>query len=41
MLDDVDHVGIATTDLDAEVERYRRAFGVEPVRRETVEDQGV
>jgi len=41
VLDDVDHVGIATNDLDAEVERYRRAFGVEPVHRGTVEDQGV
>jgi methylmalonyl-CoA/ethylmalonyl-CoA epimerase len=41
MLEDVDHVGIATNDLEAEVERYRRAFGVEPVHRETVEDQGV
>ncbi|MGH2674928.1 MAG: methylmalonyl-CoA epimerase [Actinomycetota bacterium] len=41
MLDDVDHVGIATNDLEAEVDRYRRAFGVEPVHRETVEGQGV
>lgn len=41
MIDDVDHVGIATSDLEAEVERYRRAFGVEPVHRETVESQGV
>lgn len=41
MLDDVDHVGIATLDLEAEVERYRRAFGIEPVHRETVESQGV
>ena len=41
MLDDVDHVGIATADLEAAVERYRSAFGIEPVHRETVEDQGV
>jgi methylmalonyl-CoA/ethylmalonyl-CoA epimerase len=41
VLDDIDHVGIATADLEAEVERYRRAFGVEPVHRETVEAQGV
>src|SRR5918996_228319 len=41
VLDDVDHVGIATFDLEAEVERYRRAFGMEPVHRETVEAQGV
>jgi methylmalonyl-CoA/ethylmalonyl-CoA epimerase len=41
MLDDIDHVGIAVRDLEASVERYRRAFGVEPVHRETVEHQGV
>ncbi len=40
-LTDVDHIGIAVTDLEAAVEHYRRAFGVEPVHRETVEDQGV
>jgi methylmalonyl-CoA/ethylmalonyl-CoA epimerase len=37
----IDHVGIAVEDLEAEVERYRRAFGLEPVHRETVESQGV
>lgn len=41
MLDDIDHVGIAVSDLEAAVEHYRSAFGVEPVHRETVEDQGV
>jgi methylmalonyl-CoA/ethylmalonyl-CoA epimerase len=41
MLDDIDHVGIAVRDLEGSVERYRRSFGVEPVHRETVEDQGV
>lgn len=41
MLTDVDHVGIAVLDLEAAVEHYRKAFGVEPVHRETVEDQGV
>ena len=41
MLDDVDHVGIAVSDLEAAVERYRTAFGIEPMHRETVEDQGV
>jgi methylmalonyl-CoA/ethylmalonyl-CoA epimerase len=41
MLDDVDHVGLAVTDLEAAVEHYRRAFGIEPVHRETLEDQGV
>ena len=41
MLDDVDHVGIAVADLEEAVEHYRRAFGIEPAHRETVEDQGV
>ncbi|MGZ4110343.1 MAG: methylmalonyl-CoA epimerase [Actinomycetota bacterium] len=38
---ELDHVGIAVDDLEAEVERYRRAFGIEPVHRETVAAQGV
>jgi methylmalonyl-CoA/ethylmalonyl-CoA epimerase len=38
---ELDHVGIAVDDLEAEVERYRRAFGIEPSHRETVESQGV
>jgi methylmalonyl-CoA/ethylmalonyl-CoA epimerase len=41
VLDDVDHVGIAVADLDAAVDHYRRAFGIEPDHRETLEDQGV
>ena len=41
LLTEVDHVGIAVTDLDAAVDEYRRAFRVEPVHRERVEDQGV
>lgn len=41
MLTDLDHVGIAVQDLDAAIERYRRAFGVEPAHRETVASQGV
>jgi methylmalonyl-CoA/ethylmalonyl-CoA epimerase len=41
VLRDIDHVGIATTDLEAAVDHYRATFGVEPVHRETVEDQGV
>jgi methylmalonyl-CoA/ethylmalonyl-CoA epimerase len=40
-LDDIDHVGIAVTDLEASVQRYRDAFGVEPSHRETIEEQGV
>jgi methylmalonyl-CoA/ethylmalonyl-CoA epimerase len=38
---DIDHVGIAVSDLDAAVEHYRRTLGIEPVHREVVEDQGV
>jgi methylmalonyl-CoA/ethylmalonyl-CoA epimerase len=38
---DIDHVGIAVEDLDASVELYRTALGVEPTHRERVEDQGV
>jgi methylmalonyl-CoA/ethylmalonyl-CoA epimerase len=41
MLDDVDHVGIAVTDLDAAVDHYRETFGIEPFHRETIEEQGV
>ncbi|HEV8572103.1 MAG TPA: methylmalonyl-CoA epimerase [Actinomycetota bacterium] len=41
MLEDIDHVGIAVLDLAATVERYRKAFGIEPVHWETVADQGV
>jgi methylmalonyl-CoA/ethylmalonyl-CoA epimerase len=41
VLDDIDHVGIAVQDLEAAVEHYRRAFGIEPAHRETVADQGV
>jgi methylmalonyl-CoA/ethylmalonyl-CoA epimerase len=41
VLQDIDHVGIATADLHAAVEHYRRAFRIEPDHRETVEDQGV
>jgi methylmalonyl-CoA/ethylmalonyl-CoA epimerase len=41
VLDDIDHVGIAVTDLEAAVAHYREAFGIDPVHRETVQDQGV
>lgn len=41
MLEDLDHVGIATENLEAAVDHYRKAFGIEPVHRERVEDQGV
>jgi methylmalonyl-CoA/ethylmalonyl-CoA epimerase len=38
---EIDHVGIAVRDLEAAVEEYRSAFGLEPVHRERVDDQGV
>jgi methylmalonyl-CoA/ethylmalonyl-CoA epimerase len=41
VLIDIDHVGIAVSDLEAAVQEYRAALGVEPVHRERVEDQGV
>ena len=40
-LTQIDHVGIAVADLDASVERYVRVFGLQPMHRERVEDQGV
>jgi methylmalonyl-CoA/ethylmalonyl-CoA epimerase len=38
---DIDHVGMAVSDLDASVAEYRRLFGIEPSHRERVDDQGV
>ena len=35
----IDHVGIAVTDLQAAVERYRSVLGVEPSHRERVDEQ--
>ena len=40
-LTDIDHVGIAVSDLEASVEQYSRLLGVEPNHRERVDDQGV
>lgn len=37
----IDHVGIAVPDLDAAVDFYRRAFGVQVVHEEINEEQGV
>ena len=37
----LDHVAIAVHDLDAAIDDYRRRYGVEPMYRETVEEQGV
>jgi methylmalonyl-CoA epimerase len=41
MLTEIDHVGVAVSDLDAAVRWYRRTLGAEPVHRERVESQGV
>jgi methylmalonyl-CoA epimerase len=41
LLLNLDHVGMAVRDLDAAIEEFRRRFGVEPISRETVVDQGV
>lgn len=40
-LTDIDHVGVAVSDLEAAVGEYRRLLGVEPSHRERIEDQGV
>lgn len=41
LLTDVDHVGIAVSDLARAVDEYRSAFGLEPAHRERVGEQGV
>ncbi len=37
----IDHVAVAVHDLDAALDAHRRQYGVEPISREVVEDQGV
>jgi len=37
----IDHVALAVVDLDASLETFRRQYGVEPLRREIVTEQGV
>ena len=37
----LDHVAIAVEDLDTAIDEYRRKYNVEPLYRETVEEQGV
>lgn len=37
----IDHVALAVADLDASLETFRRQYGVEPLRREIVTEQGV
>jgi methylmalonyl-CoA epimerase len=41
MLDRIDHVGVATEDLEAAIALYEGSFGMPVVHRETVESQGV
>ena len=40
-LTDIDHVGLAVSDLEASVADYSRLLGIEPTHRERVDDQGV
>jgi methylmalonyl-CoA/ethylmalonyl-CoA epimerase len=37
----LDHVGIAVKDLDAAIEGYLDRYGVEPIHRQVVAEQGV
>lgn len=41
MLDRIDHVGVATEDLDAAIALYEGSLGMPVAHRETVESQGV
>jgi methylmalonyl-CoA/ethylmalonyl-CoA epimerase len=41
MLTEIDHVAIAVKDLEAAIDYYRRAYGMEVVHREVVERDGV
>jgi methylmalonyl-CoA epimerase len=41
MLTEIDHIAIAVNDLDAAIDYYRRAYGVEVEHREVVEKDGV
>ena len=41
LLLNLDHVAVAVADLDEAIDRYRARYGVEPVYREIVEQQGV
>jgi methylmalonyl-CoA/ethylmalonyl-CoA epimerase len=40
-LTEIDHVAIAVRDLDGAVEYYRATYGVDPVHREVVDNDGV
>jgi methylmalonyl-CoA epimerase len=41
VLDRIDHVGVAVSDLDAGIALYERTFAMPLAHRETVESQGV
>ncbi len=41
MFDRIDHVGVATEDLESAIALYEGAFGMPVAHRETVESQGV
>lgn len=41
MLDRIDHIGVATEDLDAALALYGETLGMPVVHRETIESQGV
>jgi methylmalonyl-CoA epimerase len=41
MFDQIDHVGVAVSDLDAALALFRDTFGMPLVHREVVEEQGV
>ena len=41
MLTEIDHVAIAVNDLEAAIEYYRSAYGVEVEHREVIERDGV
>jgi methylmalonyl-CoA epimerase len=41
MLDRIDHVGVATEDLEDAIALYEKTYGMPVVHRETVESQGV
>ena len=41
MLNKIEHVALAVSDLDAAVEHYSKTWGLEVEHRERVEDQGV
>lgn len=41
MLERVEHIALAVSDLDAAISHYREVWGLEVSHRERVEDQGV